>query len=76
MYQSIPSLTIPWLTPRDSHILVAPGVGFRSPVFSGDLKSQKFDNFEKVPFLPGCHLNKLVVAFFICLYMLEVSGVT
>ena len=29
MYQSIPSLTItPWATPRDSHILVAPGVRF------------------------------------------------
>ena len=29
MYQSIPSLTIPlWVNPGDSHILVAPGVGF------------------------------------------------
>ena len=28
MYQSIPSLTIPPVTPGDSHILVAPGVGF------------------------------------------------
>ena len=28
MYQSIPSLTIPRETPGDSHILVAPGVGF------------------------------------------------
>ena len=28
MYQSIPSLTIPLATPGDSHILVAPGVGF------------------------------------------------
>ena len=30
MCQSIPSLTIPppWATPGDSHILVAPGVGF------------------------------------------------
>ena len=28
MYQSIPSLTIPPATPGDSHILVAPGVGF------------------------------------------------
>ena len=28
MYQSIPSLTIPRVTPVDSHILLAPGVGF------------------------------------------------
>ena len=28
MYQSIPSLTIPLGDPRDSHILVAPGVRF------------------------------------------------
>ena len=28
MYQSIPSLTIPRATPGDSHILIAPGVGF------------------------------------------------
>ena len=28
MYQSIPSLTIPRATPGDSHILVAPRVGF------------------------------------------------
>ena len=28
MYQSIPSMTIPRATPGDSHILVAPGVGF------------------------------------------------
>ena len=38
MYQSIPSLTIPpsRANPGDSHILVAPGVGFRSSVFPGD----------------------------------------
>ena len=28
MYQSVPSLTIPPGDPQDSHILVAPGVGF------------------------------------------------
>ena len=28
MYQSIPSLTIPRAIPGDSHILVAPGIGF------------------------------------------------
>ena len=32
MYQSIPSLTIPSGDPRDSHILVAQGSGFRSSV--------------------------------------------
>ena len=28
MYQSVPCLTTPRATPGDSHILVAPGVGF------------------------------------------------
>ena len=28
MYQSIPSLTIPWATPRDLHILTAWGLAF------------------------------------------------
>ena len=28
MHHSIPSLTIPWATPGDSYILVAPVVGF------------------------------------------------
>ena len=28
MYQSIPSLTIPRVTPGDSHVFTAPGVGF------------------------------------------------
>ena len=37
MYQSIPSLTIPRETLGDSHILVAPGVGFRSSVLPGGL---------------------------------------
>ena len=49
MYQSIPSLTIsPRATPGDSHILVAPGVGFSPPLLPrglpgglpGDLKSK------------------------------------
>ena len=41
MYQSIPSLTIPspWVTPRNLHILVAPGSGFRSSVLPGGLES-------------------------------------
>ena len=47
----------PPVDPRDSHILVAPRVGFFSSlscpkVCPGDLKSkEKFDNFEKSRFL-------------------------
>ena len=53
-FQAWPS---PWATPRDSHILVAPGLGFHSFVLPGGLprgfvrrvfnQSKKFDNFEK-----------------------------
>ena len=41
--------------PRDSHILVAPGVGFSLLCLArGDLKSkEKFNNFEKARFLLG-----------------------
>ena len=45
----------PWATPGDSHILVAPWVGFSLLCLArgsapGGLKSkQKFDNFEKTP---------------------------
>ena len=45
MYQSIPSLTIPpRATPGDSHILVAPGVGFSlfclARMFAGGVLNQ------------------------------------
>ena len=82
MYQSIPTLTIaPWATPGDSHILVAPGVGFSLLCLvrgsaSGVLNQNKnLIILKKARFLL-CHLNKRVGALFICLNMLKVSSVT
>ena len=67
--------------PGDSHILVAPGVGFlllslaRESARGVLNKSKSSIILKKARFLL-CLLNKWVVALFICLYMPEVSSVT
>ena len=77
MYQSIPTLIIPpsRATPVDSHILVAPGVGFsllclaRGSSRRGILnQSRSSITKTKTRFLL-CLLNKWVAALFICLYI-------
>ena len=81
MYKSVPGLTIPPMTPGDSHIAVAPGVGFSLLCLArgsapGVLNQSKSSIIlKKVRFLL-CLLNKWVAALFICLYMPEVSSVT
>ena len=85
MYKSIPSLTIPRATPGDSHILVAPGVGFsllclargsargQSP---GGLNQSKSSIILKKARFLLCLLNRQVAALLKNLFMLEVSSVT
>ena len=78
MYQSIPSLTIlPRATPGDSHILVAPGVGFSLLCLARGVLNQSKSSIilKKARFLL-CLSNNWVAALFICLYMLEVSSMT
>ena len=72
--------------PGDSHILVAPGVGFsllclargsaRGLAPGGVLNQSKSSIILKKARFLLCLLNKWVPALFICLYMLEVSSVT
>ena len=85
MYQSIPSLTTPpppsLATPRDSHILVAAGLGYLLLCLARGSAQGRILNQNKNLIILGkarcllCHLNKGVAALFICLYMLEVSNV-
>ena len=72
----------PRATPGDSHIPVAPGVGFSLLCLApgsaprGVLNQSKSSIIlKKVRFLLGL-LNKWVAALFICLYVPKVSSVT
>ena len=79
---STPDHPPPGRVPGDSHILVAPNVGFSLLCLPGGVarkgvlnQSKSSVSLKKSRFLL-CLLNKWVAALFICLYMLEVSSET
>ena len=86
MYRSIPSLTIPRATLGDSHILVAPGVGFSLLCLAcGGLPQEVLDQRKSSIILKKARFSQLSLKqmgsssfhlLYIYIYMLEVSSVT